>query len=300
MHKTLAVVGILATGLLLFCARQGEGQAPAGTEEKAIRQTVAAYADSFNKGDLTTLATFWAPDAEYINEAGKVTRGRDAVMAMFKQFLADQKGVRLALTVTNVRVLTPDVVLQDGASALTAADGSVDEGRYSAVWTRSGGKWQLRNARDLPYEAGEGPGAGGTLKELQWMLGSWEGDKKAITVNVRWGLNRAFLVKEYKVTEADGELQVMQMIGFDPLTGQIKSWTFDSRGGYGEGLWQREGNVWTIETAGVLPNGQTGSATNILRFVDDKTIIFQTRERQVAGQPLPDGEVKLTRTAAAK
>ena len=87
-------------------------------------------------------------------------------------------------------------------------------------------------------------------------------------------------------------------LSYDPLTDQIRSWTFDSRGGYGEALWTRQGNSWVAETAGVLPGGQTGSAVNVIRYVDDNTFVFQARDRQVGGEPIPDAEVRLVRKSA--
>jgi hypothetical protein len=133
---------------------------------------------------------------------------------------------------------------------------------------------------------------------VQWLIGEWEAEKGNVTMSTKWNLGKAFLMQEYKVKEGDGEMHVIKLLGFDPLTGQMKSWTFDSRGGYGEGLWKREGNSWVGQTAGVLPGGQTGSAVNVLRYVDDKSMVFQTRDREVGGQPLPNAEVKLVRKSA--
>jgi hypothetical protein len=206
----------------------------------------------------------------------------------------------MALKVTSVRLLKGDVAMQDGVAAITDANGAVEEGRYSAVWFKSDGKWQIRSARDLPYDASDSPGATGVLKELQWMVGDWEAEKGVVNVSVRWSLNRAFLQQDYTVKNADGEMQVMQLVGFDPLTGQIKSWTFDSLGGYGEGLWERDGNSWTVQTAGVLPGGQTGTGVNVIRFVDDQNVVFQSNDREIEGQPIPNAEVKLTRKAEKK
>jgi uncharacterized protein (TIGR02246 family) len=303
VRKTLVVLGCLALGLVFVTDPRGlsqpAGKADAGPDEQAIRQAVAAYAEAFNKGDVAAIAAFWADDAEYTDEAGTTTKGRDAITALFKQAMTDLKGSKMALKVSGVRLVKGVVALVDGTSAVTAPDGTVDEGRFSAVWFKDGDKWLLRSARDLPGEVTDAtPGAG--LKELQWMVGEWEAEKGVVRATVRKALGGAFLLQEYTLKEGDGELHVNQLIGFDPLTGQIKSWTFDSRGGYGEGLWQRNGNAWTIETAGVLPNGATGSAKNVIRFVDDQTLLFQGRDREIDGQPIPDSEVKLTRKAAAK
>lgn len=309
MRKTAIGLVLLAAGLLGFTVRSGDGQTPASKEDpalsKAIGQAVAAYAEVFNKGDLAALSAVWAADAEYIDEQGTVTQGRDAITALFKQYLAELKGAKVAFKVTSVRALTADIAMQDGTSTITMPDGSVDEGRFTAVWVKKNGKWLIHSARDLPYEAADTVGATGALKELQWMIGNWESEKGGIQVTVRWTLNRAFLSQEYTVKDPTGkdptsDMQVTQLVGFDPLTGQIKSWTFDSKGGYGEGLWTREGNAWHVETAGVLPNGQTGRALNVIRYVDDQHVVFQARDREISGQPIPDSEVKLVRSKAKK
>jgi uncharacterized protein (TIGR02246 family) len=300
MRKTIFSLAFLAICLLCLAVNSGGGQAPAANDEQAIRKTVEAYAEAFNKGDLAALGAIWAPDAEYIDEKGKATKGRDAIAALFKQQFAEQKGAKIAFKVTNTKPLTADVILQDGVSTLTTTDGTVDEGRFAAVWFKKDGKWLLRSARDLPGDAGTTPGAGGALKDLQWLVGDWEGEKGGVSMTARWALNRAFMQMEYKIKEADGEMHVMQLIGFDPLTGQTKSWTFDSHGGYGEGLWAREGNRWVATTAGVLPDGETGTAANVVRYVDDQSFVFQTRDREIGGQPIPDGEVKLVRKSVKK
>jgi uncharacterized protein (TIGR02246 family) len=300
MRKTVVILGLGAICLLFLGLRSGDGQAPADTGEQAIRQAVAAYAEAFNKGDVAGLGAVWTPDAEYIDEAGNVTKGRDAIVALFKKFLADNKGAKMGLKVTKVRPFKGDVVLQDGTTTMTLANGTVDEGRYSAVWSKTDGRWQIASARDLPYEAGAVPGAGGPIKELRWLVGDWEAEKGGLRVSCRWALDQAFLLQEYRTKDSEGDLTVTQLVGFDPLTGLVKSWTFDSRGGYGEGLWQRDGNSWVSETAGVLPDGQVGGAINVVRFVDDQTFVFQSRDREVGGQPIPDAEVKFVRKAAAK
>jgi uncharacterized protein (TIGR02246 family) len=299
MRSIFIVLGLLVLCLSPFTVRSDDSPLTA-SDEQAIRRTVAAYADAFNKGDLEALTSVWASNAEYIDEKGALTKGRAAIAALFKQYLSNLKGAKMAFKVTSIRPLTSDVALQDGTSKLTRADGSIDEGRFTAVWYKKDGKWLLRSVRDLPDEAGNSAGAGGALKELQWMVGDWKADKEGVEVSVRWALHQAFLLQEYRVKQGDTEMAVKQLVGYDPLTNQIKSWTFDSLGGYGEGLWTREGNSWVIQTAGVLPGGQTGTAVNIIRHIDDNHVVFQAKNREVAGQPIADSEVKLVRKTPAK
>src|SRR5689334_4869737 len=50
---------------------------PAAGVEKAIRQAGEAYVAALNAGDLERIMSFWAPDADYIDESGQLTRGRE-------------------------------------------------------------------------------------------------------------------------------------------------------------------------------------------------------------------------------
>src|SRR6516162_5680600 len=133
MRKTFIVLGLLALCLTSFAVRSDEGQL-AATDEHAIREAVSAYANAFNKADLDALASVWAANAEYIDQKGAVTKGRTAIRNLFKHYLSGLKGASIAFKVTSIRPLTPDVVLQDGTSKLTLADGTIDDGRFTAVW----------------------------------------------------------------------------------------------------------------------------------------------------------------------
>lgn len=297
MRKSLLCLPIVAVCFLGYRAISGDGPARAENTEQTIRETVAAFADAFNKSDMKAFSDLWAPDAEYINEAGTATHGRDAIATLFKRYLEAHKGARIALKVTSIRPLSENVALQDGTSALHESSGTTDEGRYTAIWVKNDGKWRLRSARDLPSDSSDAA-AGGALKELKWLVGNWEAEKGALNLSIRPTLNQSFLAVDYKTKAGDNEMTVMQLIGFDPLSGQIKSWTFDSLGGYSEGLWRRDGSTWTAEVAGVLPSGQTGTAINVIRYVDDNTFVFQARDRVIGDQPIPNSELKATRKVA--
>ncbi len=60
-----------------------------------------------------------------------------------------------------------------------------------------------------------------------------------------------------------------QIIGWDPYAQTIRSWLFDSDGGFGVGRWTPAGNRWTVKTLSVLPDGRRGSATNIYELEGD-------------------------------
>ncbi len=88
----------------------------------------------------------------------------------------------------------------------------------------------------------------------------------------------------------------MQLIGWDPAAKQIRSWVFDSDGGFGQGTWTRKDNRWSNQQSGVLPDGRKSSSVNIFTYLDDDTFTLQSINRMVDGELLPNiDEVKITK-----
>jgi hypothetical protein len=212
---------------------------------------------------------------------------------MYRKFFAEHPGAKMAVNVKSVRFLRSDVALGEGTSDVKLPDGTVDKGKFSAAWVKADGKWMLSSARDLPTEGD----VASPLAALNWMVGEWQAEGKPVTLSVRPTLAKSYLQMDFNIKKADTEMTVMYMFGFDPVAEQVKSWTFDSLGGYGEALWTRDGNQWVGRAAGILPDGQSGETTYTIKFIDDNTFVLQMRDRQVAGQPLADSDTKYTRKA---
>jgi uncharacterized protein (TIGR02246 family) len=303
MHKK-AILSAMAFASLGFAWAQAKEPATDSTDEQVIRKSVDDYCAAFNNGDVEALLAYWANDADYVNEDGETHRGKDAIGALFRNSTENLEGCKLVLKIDTLRLLKPDVAIEDGIAELTGTEGDTDRAHYTAVWVKTDGKWLISNARDRPADEDAGSTANADyLKPLEWLVGEWvsEDDGPAVRLESNWALKKNFLVQDYTVTGKDGnDVHVTQWIGFDPLTEQIKSWTFDSRGGYGEGLWSREDNTWQTEATGVLPDGRTGSSLNSIRFVDDTHLEWRSTGRNVEGQPMPDAEVRFVRKDTAK
>lgn len=84
------------------------------------------------------------------------------------------------------------------------------------------------------------------------------------------------------------ELEGTQIIGWDAAEGQIRSWVFDSEGGFGSGVWNRVGNQWIVKTVSTLADGSRGSATNVYTLVGDGVYRWKSVDRQLNGELLPD------------
>jgi uncharacterized protein (TIGR02246 family) len=312
-HRAAGLAAIAAVGLIALVAfRPGTppveaaGQPPAAPkivagDEAAIRVANTAYAAAMSAGDLEAIMAFWAPDADYIDEAGKMTRGKDNITALFKKALPELKGSKVTGTVQTLKFYRPEICFEDGTIETTSPTGTKDSSRFAAVWTKTGDKWLLSSVRDLPAEVTDLPSlAAAQLKELEWLVGEWVDDeeKKDVTMTCRWDLNKAFLFMQYQVKrEGNDDLGVSVRVGWDGAAGRIRSWTFDSQGGFSEAFWTKDGKRWLVGSMGVLPDGGIGEATLIYEFKDANAFTWRATERTIDGQPLADSEVKYVRKA---
>src|SRR5262249_55518195 len=154
---------------------------------------------------------------------------------------------------------------------------------------------KISSMRDLPGEPEETtkPIAYQRIKGLSWMVGHWSDKSGDTKMSCRWSPNQVALLMEYTIKRANGQtLYISQRIGWDPVNENIRSWFFDSDGGYGEAIWTRDGNAWDITTEGYTADGLSGTSTNRWKFIDQNTALWTGKDREVDEQPLPDLEVK--------
>ncbi len=86
------------------------------------------------------------------------------------------------------------------------------------------------------------------------------------------------------------------MIGTDPNTGELRTWTFEFDGGFGEGTCTRDGKKWVFETATALSDGSVLEAMNILVQIDQDTFTWQPVNLTVDGEQFGNlPPVKVTR-----
>jgi hypothetical protein len=137
------------------------------------------------------------------------------------------------------------------------------------------------------------------LSTLDWLVGDWvnEDENRAIEFNCHFTKNGSFLVRSFGiVTEKDVRMSGMQVIAWDPANQSIRSWTFDSEGGFGEDTWTQSGNRYTIRAKYTLPDGGIASAINVFTFVDDNKCTWKSASREIDGELQPDtDEIVLVR-----
>jgi uncharacterized protein (TIGR02246 family) len=281
--------------------RPGGKETPAArkADEQELRKTGQAFAKAFNKGDLDALVGFWTEDAQFIRESGKTYNGRTTIRSLLKASLAENKRNKQSIKATSIRFIKPDVASVEGLVTVTTPEGEVDSGRYTSLWVKKGGKWLISSMRDLPDSMDEEkPIATTRLQQLAWLVGEWQekAAKPQVTMSVRWGPNQTFLIQRFTIKQADGKvIQNTQRIGWDPREEKLRTWLFDSSGGFGSSYMTRRGNTWEELNEGVLPDGQVLTSVNTWKFVNDKTVEWSSTEREVDDGPLADLQVTFVR-----
>ena len=105
-------------------------------------------------------------------------------------------------------------------------------------------------------------------------------ENATIATDCEWTKNRNFMTRSFAMVVGDQvNRSGMQIVGWDPVAKQIRSWVFDSDGGFSEGTWKRKGEKWIVQQKGTLPDGGTTSATNIFKHVDDNSFTWQSIDR---------------------
>lgn len=273
--------------------RVGPAPAPSdpatAADEQAIQKGQSAYVKAFNAGDARALASLWTADGEFVDAEGRSFRGRSAIEKDFAAFFAREKNLTLEITSDSLRFVSPTVALESGTARVNRpAEGSSTRATFNIVHTRHDGKWLLASVREAPYAAAS---SYDHLRDLEWLVGTWtaRGGGQTLELVCEWAEKRNFLLRRYSLKGANGAARTgMQIIAWDPVVGGIRSWVFDSDGGFGSERWLKDGPRWVLEATGVTREGGQIAATNILTRIDHDGFNWQSVRRSLNDVKLPD------------
>ena len=294
--RRLTILGITC-GLLAAMPAAAQ-VASSDTAENEITATVKSYVDAFNRRDAKALAAHWSPQAVYTSRTtGDQVVGREAIAKEFAAIFEAAKETRLGVRVDSIQLISPNVAVEYGKARLFEPEQPATESEYTAVYMKIDGKWLLDRVteEEVPvvqshYEQ---------LKALEWMIGKWvdADDNATIKTECQWTRNRNYITRYFTVAIQDHvDMAGMQIVGWDPAAKRIRSWVFDSDGGFGEGTWTKKGDRWFIQKTAVMADGRKGSSVNIVKRLDDDTFTLQSVSRSVDGEILPNiEEVRVVR-----
>jgi uncharacterized protein (TIGR02246 family) len=260
-----------------------------GDAAKIAQAREDAYVAAFNQQDLKALGDLYAEDVQFITGDGMAISGRAAVIEGLTKYFAKAKGAKLEIGVESARLLTPDVLAERGASTVVSAQGNRDTTRFAVTYVKKGEQWLIAQVEESAAPAPDA--AAVALGELAWLVGSWKDDSPGITVEttVAWTKSGHFLRRSFSVTrDGSNTIEGTEIIGYDPVAGQIRSWVFDSEGGFGESTWRREGNKWLMKVKATGPDGGQSTAQHVVTKLSEDKYTWESLNRTRNGDVLPN------------
>ena len=295
----ILTVTLLSLGAAPAAEKPG-ADAPPG-DRAMIEKCVESYVAAFNAKDAKALAAHWSPDGVYIDRtSGQRITGRDALQKQFQEAFETQKDGRLDVKVESLEFVSPSVAIEQGAATITTPDSAPIVSSYSAVHVKHDDKWRIDRVSE--QEIVSPPAHYEKLRELEWMIGDWvdQAGEGVVTTECHWARNKNFILRSFTVSVGMAiDMGGMQIIGWDPARKQIRSWVFDSDGGFNEGSWQKIDGQWTVQTTATLPDGRRASSTSVMRPLDENSFAWQQVNRVVDGELLPNSdEIVIVRSSA--
>ena len=165
-----------------------------------------------------------------------------------------------------------------------------------AVRTKQGDRWPLASYREFSDDPLPTPTE--MLASLDWIVGDWidESPEGKTQISYRWTEDGNFLIGEYNLSVGGQPAsKSVQRIGWDPVEGTLRSWTFDSDGGFSEGEWLGTDDGWVVKSEATLPDGTIGSATVTIRPSDADHFVVESTDRIVGGVEESDFKLVIAR-----
>jgi len=148
----------LAALMLLMLSATGSRAQMASNRDAdtaAIKQCVAAFADTWNSHDAHGVAMHYVEDGDFSSVKGEASHGRkeleDHYTTIFSTFL---KNAHTTDTVRTIRFLAPDIASLDIDWLVTAPDapgGVLRKGLLTWIVTKRNGQWMITVYHEQSY-----------------------------------------------------------------------------------------------------------------------------------------------------
>ncbi|MEY3898109.1 MAG: hypothetical protein RLZZ214_3630, partial [Verrucomicrobiota bacterium] len=253
----------------------------------------------YNEKDAAAIAALFTENGEITDlEAQDVTSGREEIKAHYDEIFADKDSAAVALEVDSVRLVGPDLAIEDGTVHFTfpGDDFPARSKTYTAVLRKNeGGVWQIASTRSLQ----DVTGTAGHLAELANQLkGDWTSQKEETRYDlaIGWDDSGQYVTGELLVTKADAKpLRSTLRFGWDTVHKTISCWTFDDAGGFAKADWTPVGDVWQVRTEGATAQGESMSANQSLAFDGKEAFIWAGKDRLINGEDQPESKLRFVR-----
>ena len=144
----LQIFAVLAGFLFIVsCTQQ-----PVNVSDE-INEANNAFMESFNSGDMNTVAQYYTEDAKLFPANSEIIKGRETIEVFWGG--AAEMGVRKVKLETTTADGIGNTAIEEGKYTLyTDGDIIIDEGKYIVTWEKVDGKWLLdRDIWNTSYPA---------------------------------------------------------------------------------------------------------------------------------------------------
>lgn len=289
----LLVVGVHFLTAQDQTARGKDREADKAAIEKLVKDQIQA----FNNRDAAAIAAKWTADGEYIRNDNDRVQGQDAIQKGYADFFKTLKGKpTVEVQVDNLHFPSADTAVSEVTLRMKNEQGDVIASNWrNTLAVRENGVWKVAMVQEWDRDNS----LDDSLKDLDWLIGTWRMDDKnrEVTTTYEWDENKTFIRGKYTVKQGGKVVESgMQMFGKDNAEGGIRSWVFQSDGGFGDGFWTRDGKKWTVDFDGATADGKKLAANVIYQRLDANTFTWQSVQQTVDGQPIADSQpIKVTK-----
>jgi uncharacterized protein (TIGR02246 family) len=301
VKRTSIVAGLVAIAVLGWAIAPEQNAQPAATpaknsEESAIRASVDAFAAAFNKHDAKAIGNLFLPDAYAVTEEGDLLEGREAIAQEFADLFEENPQAKMEVSIDLIKFVGSDLAFEFGTTRMTPGPGQSPElSRYTVVHVKRNGQWSMALARDTDVDALT---SHDQLEQLGWLVGEWidESPDAVVMTSCRWSPDGNYLLQDIEVKRAGKTaMTISQRIGYDSVRKCIRSWAFDSLGGFVESNWTRTDDAWVIKATGVSNEREDCSATNRIERTGPDSFVWRSTDRLVGGDVAEPLEVRVVR-----
>lgn len=246
------------------------------------------YIDSYNEGNFDKFKTFWTEEGTFTNPTtGEEVSGREQIASFFQERYKSLNGNKVVFNILSVQLQDPNKAIVEGTFQRNTGIQAKRARRIELVNDK--GVWLIQSIREIDVD--DPPNLYDHLKPLEWLLGKWNDKDEDVTIKfeTKWDKYRNFILQHFTtVIYGVEELEGRQFIGWDPVQEKIRSWIFDSDGGFGSGIWSQNEKSWQVSVTYTLSDGRQAIATDIYTPIDDNSYTYQSVGRSVDGQFLPN------------
>lgn len=261
-------------------------------DSQDILNRLTSYQESLTTNDPAKVASYWTSDAEFIYpRTGETVNGNKEIAEALLKKMSEVPNTKILFKDLKVELTSSDHAIVIGYAQLDQ-NGKLGEKRARKIeLVKENGQWLISRTSEI--NIANAPNVYERLKPLEWLIGSWNDDDDNVDIHFenKWDKNKNFIIQKFTSTiYGNDEIDGLQIIGWDPDQEKIRSWIFDTDGGYGGGYWTKSGNSWQLELNYTLSDGREATSLNLFTQKDADHYEFSSIQREVDGEVLPNIE----------